>query len=51
MEQVTNTSEAPEAPTWGWKLDFAMLKEAGEIRKRDPKRISGSRRVFAAADM
>jgi len=26
----------PEEPTWRWRIDLAMLREAAEIRRRDP---------------
>ena len=44
-ESTAPTTEAT-APTWGWKLDFDMLREAGEIRKRDPKAFRGAVLTF-----
>lgn len=32
--------------TCSWKLDFGMLREAGEIRKRDPKAFRGAVLTF-----
>jgi len=46
MAEGTLTPNDPETPTWGWKLDFGMLKEAGEIRKRDPKAFRGAVLTF-----
>ncbi|MFK7896796.1 MAG: Coq4 family protein [Myxococcota bacterium] len=31
-----------EEPTWFWKLDFGLLKEAAAIRARDPKDFRGA---------
>lgn len=35
-----------EKPSWFWKLDFDMLKEASEIRARDPKEFRGAVLTF-----
>lgn len=32
----------PQGPTWYWKIDRAMLREAAEIRRRDPKEFRGA---------
>ena len=32
----------PEAPTWYWRIDPSLLKEAAEIRKRDPNEFRGA---------
>lgn len=36
----------PEPPTWGFKIDLSMLKEAAAIRKRDPKEFRGAVLTF-----
>jgi ubiquinone biosynthesis protein Coq4 len=46
MAESTATTHEPEAPTWGWKLDFGMLREASEIRERDPKAFRGAVLTF-----
>ena len=40
------TPTEPTEPTWGWKLDFGMLREAAEIRKRDPREFRGAVLTF-----
>lgn len=31
-----------QVPTWYWKLDFALLREAAAIRRRDPREFRGA---------
>jgi ubiquinone biosynthesis protein COQ4 len=45
IERSTQGDSAEE-PTWYWKLDFDLLKEAAEIRKRDPKEFRGAVLTF-----
>lgn len=34
------------SPSWGWKIDLAMLREAAAIRKRDPREFRGAVLTF-----
>ena len=36
MSRAETQPTPPEAPTWYWRIDVARLKEAAEIRRRDP---------------
>lgn len=47
-ESTISESDATtrQEPTWFWKLDFDMLREAKEIRKRDPKEFRGAVLTF-----
>jgi ubiquinone biosynthesis protein COQ4 len=47
MDDVTGQDAvAAGEPSWGWRLDFRMLKEAAEIRKRDPREFRGAVLTF-----
>ena len=46
LEGGRTKADQPTTPTWFWKIDFSMLKEASEIRKRDPKAFRGAVLTF-----
>jgi hypothetical protein len=31
-----------QSPTWSWTLDLGLLREAAEIRRRDPREFRGA---------
>lgn len=43
---IRTRTEPTEEATWYWRLDFGRLKEAAEIRKRDPNEFSGAVLTF-----
>ena len=42
----THSSSDGSEPTWYWKLDFARLREAAEIRERDPNEFRSAVLTF-----
>ena len=45
MSELSKTTDEPN-PTWFWRIDFDLLKEASAIRKRDPKAFRGAVLTF-----